>query len=249
MKNLKKIASVLTTVALVASMGTSVFATGLTSTQLADSEKLDTTAGTYDSVKYYEVSSTNGQGGDASTVVTIQADATNFKVTVPIALHVKMAADGTMTYADSMESGKQGAAKIINECDLGMVEITDVEVKEANSWKIAAYTDDFANKKVNTKEYGFKVNGLPVKTDGSLDGFVAETTETIGTVKTASEKTDANAVFADYTITRSNSNTKAFPVIKNGSVLPIYYEAKLPATSSAIAETVVGGIVFTVDFN
>ena len=108
--------------------------------------------------------------------------------------------------------------------------------------------DEFENKKVNTKEFGFKLNGLEVKTDGKLDGFVAEATETIDTVKTNDAVEDIDAEFADYTITRSNDNTVAFPVIRNGSVLPIYYEAKLPATSRAINNLVVGGVVFTLNF-
>ena len=127
--------------------------------------------------------------------------------------------------------------------------IENVKIVEANDYAIADWADEFENKKVNTKEFGFKLNGLEVETDGTLEGFVAEATETIDTVKTNDAVEDIDAEFADYTITRSNDNTVAFPVIRNGSVLPIYYEAKLPATSSPINNLVVGGVVFTLDFN
>lgn len=253
MTSLKKIISGAMAVAMVASLSVNCFAIGLTTENL-ESAELDTAAGTLAGVAYNEYKVEGGDAvdvvaGDASSVVEITAESSFFMVSTPILLRVNMAADATMTYPDSMEDGNDGAAKIINLCPNGMVAIEDVKIVEANDYAIADWADEFENKKVNTKEFGFKLNGLEVETDGTLEGFVAEATETIDTVKTNDAVEDIDAEFADYTITRSNDNTVAFPVIRNGSVLPIYYEAKLPATSSPINNLVVGGVVFTLDFN
>ena len=253
MTSLKKIISGAMAVAMVASLSVNCFAIGLTTENL-ESAELDTAAGTLAGVAYneYKVEGSDvaveTPSGDASSVVEITAESSFFMVSTPILLRVNMAADATMTYPDSMEDGNDGAAKIINLCPNGMVAIEDVNIVEANEYAIADWADEFENKKVNTKEFGFKLNGLEVKTDGKLDGFVAEATETIDTVKTNDAVEDIDAEFADYTITRSNDNTVAFPVIRNASVLPIYYEAKLPATSSPINNLVVGGVVFTLNF-
>lgn len=251
MTNLKKILSGAMAVAMVASLSVNCFAIGLTTENL-ESAELDTAAGTLAGAAYNEYKVEGGQNdivaGDASSVVEINAESSFFMVSTPILLRVNMAADATMSYPDSMEDGNDGAAKIINLCPNGMVAIEDVNVVEANDYAIADWADEFENKKVNTKEFGFKLNGLEVATDGTLEGFVAEATETIDTEKTNDDVEDIEATFADYTITRSNDNDVAFPVIRNGSVLPIYYEAKLPATSSAINNLVVGGVVFTLNF-
>ena len=253
MTSLKKIISGAMAVAMVASLSVNCFAIGLTTENL-ESAELDTAAGTLAGAAYNEYKVEGGDAvdvvaGDASSVVEINAESSFFMVSTPILLRVNMAADATMTYPDSMEDGNDGAAKIINLCPNGMVAIENVKIVEANDYAIADWADEFENKKVNTKEFGFKLNGLEVETDGTLEGFVAEATETIDTVKTNDAVEDIDAEFADYTITRSNDNTVAFPVIRNGSVLPIYYEAKLPATSSPINNLVVGGVVFTLDFN
>lgn len=252
MTSLKKIISGAMAVAMVASLSVNCFAIGLTTENL-ESAELDTAAGTLAGAAYNEYKVEGGDAvdvvaGDASSVVEINAESSFFMVSTPILLRVNMAADATMTYPDSMEDGNDGAAKIINLCPNGMVAIENVKIVEANDYAIADWADEFENKKVNTKEFGFKLNGLEVKTDGTLDGFVAEATETIDTVKTNDAVEDIDAEFADYTITRSNDNTVAFPVIRNASVLPIYYEAKLPATSSPINNLVVGGVVFTLNF-
>lgn len=252
MTSLKKIISGAMAVAMVASLSVNCFAIGLTTENL-ESAELDTAAGTLAGAAYNEYKVEGGNAvdvvaGDASSVVEINAESSFFMVSTPILLRVNMAADATMTYPDSMEDGNDGAAKIINLCPNGMVAIEDVKIVEANDYAIADWADEFENKKVNTKEFGFKLNGLEVETDGTLEGFVAEATETIDTVKTNDAVEDIDAEFADYTITRSNDNTVAFPVIRNASVLPIYYEAKLPATSSPINNLVVGGVVFTLNF-
>lgn len=235
-------------VAMMASMATPVFATELTAGNIADAYDAEqATYGVgYENYNIYE--STDGSGGKASSVVVLDAEATNFKVTVPIALHVAQDAEGNKTYADDMKDGANGAAKIINECSLGQVKIADVKIVAVDGYEISAWDADYANMKVNSPTFGFKLNGLETATDGSLNGFaVAEDTIASTVVNEADGKSDLQRVYADYTFNRSGSS--AFPVINNGCVLPITYEAKLPAYSQAIADKNIGGVVFTVDFN
>lgn len=236
----------LLTVAMMASMAVPTFAAELTSAEIAGA---DTVNGTYN---VYEGTDADSDGeidaGKASSVVVIDAEATTFKVTVPIALHVAQDANGDKTYADDMADGTTGAAKIINECALGQVKIADVKVVAADGYAITAMDDDYANMKVNSKVFGFQINGLNVNTDGTLEGFaVADDTIKSELVDEADGKTDLERVYADYTFTRSGDG--AFPVIANKSVMPITYRAMLPAYSQAVSNANVGGVVFTIDFN
>lgn len=235
-------------VAMMASMAVPTFAAELTSAEIAGA---DTVSGTYN---VYEGTDADSDGeidaGKASSVVVIDAEATTFKVTVPIALHVAQDANGDKTYADDMASGTTGAAKIINECALGQVKIADVKVVAADGYAITAMDADYANMKVNSKVFGFQINGLNVLTDGSLEGFVVATdADTISSalVNEGDGKTDLTRVYADYTF--NTTGDKAFPIIANKSVMPITYRAQLPAYSQAVSNANVGGVVFTIDFN
>ena len=247
MKISSKVLSSVMALALVASMGTSVFATELTGDNLADTAKLDTTAGTYDGTVYNEFEGDGTAAGKASSVVVVDAEATTFKVTVPIALHVAQDVNGAKTYADDMKAGSTGAAKIINECALGQVKITYVEVVPTTGYTISAFDADYSNMKVNSKTFGFKINGAEVGTDGSVISTPATDTISSVLVKADDGKTDLTRVYADYTFTKTGAS--AFPIVANSSVLPITYEAKLPAFSQAVTDANVGGVVFTIDFN
>ena len=238
MKN--KLMSLVLAGAMVASLGVNCMAAELTADQIAGA---DTVSGDYN-----VYTTDTGASGKASSVVVLNAEATTFTVTVPIALHVAQAADGSKTYADDMKDGATGAAKIINENVLGQVKISDVKVVPETNYTISAWDADYANMKVNSKTFGFQINGLNVKTDGSLDGF-AVATDTIKSVVMDDQdgKTDLTRVYSDYRFTRDG--TSAFPVIQNESVLPITYQAKLPAFSAAVNDANVGAVVFTIDFN
>ena len=172
-----------------------------------------------------------------------------FKVTVPIALHVHQDTEGVKTYADAMNAeNATGTAKIINECSMGQVKITDVKVVAAEGYTISAWDADYNNMKVNSKTFGFKINGVETQTNGTVVTSNAVTDTITTTVKNNEDsKTDLTRVYGDYNITPSGDS--AFPVIAHASVLPIDYEAKLPAYSDAVTDTNVGAVVFTVDFN
>lgn len=250
--------------AMVLSMAVPTFAAPITAGEIAGADTVGVDGiGTYN---FYEgvdlVNNETGEAtpdgnidaGKASSIVVLDAEATTFKVTVPIALHVHQAADGSHKYADSMEAANgttvdgTGTAKIINECVLGQVKIEDVKLVAATDYTISAWDADYKNMKVNSKTFGFKLNGLEANTDGSLARFaVAEDTIASTVVNEADGKTDIERVFTDYEFTRSGDSK--FPVINNGCVLPITYEAKLPAYSRAIDAAKIGGVVFTVNFN
>lgn len=263
----KKIISVLTTAALVATLGTTAFAQSIDKDTLKDLDEsgYDSYSSTMDEGTYNHYETAEGTEGSASTVVLIEADVTNFKVTCPIALHFKMAADGTMTYTDSMAT-ENGVAKIINQCPVGMVKISDVKVianqedTGEKPWKLDDFSAEFENKKANTKEFGFKINGYEVQKDGNLKSFSADDTHYVVTVKDSVANNDADKKFSDFDsvhvkngsdedITISGDLEKLkFPMIANDSCLPIYYEAKLPAQTQTLNQQVAGGVIFTVDF-
>lgn len=258
-----KIASLALATVMALSMAVPAFAedtyknAGLSSTEIATA---NVSTGKIGDVFYNQ---TNQQpNGAASSVVVVEVTAaTNFKVTVPIALHVAMDGNGLITYADDMSVMGVGAAKIINECPLGQVKISNVQVVAADGWSLKAWNNDFANEKVNSPVFGFQINGLNAKADGSLDGFTVAT-DTITSIVQDDEdgKEDIERVYTDYEfkysgLTESSDEFSnhvehsAFPVISNKSVLPITYRAQLPAFSTAKTSTSIGAVVFTVDFN
>lgn len=249
MKKNKKVLSSVLAMAMIFSLGmSSVSAMELTPEKLADTGKLDTVAGTYDGEAYnkYSVDGSKGNvtAGDASSVVVLNAEGTNFDVVLPIGVRVNRTADGATTTPDSMDSTSKGLAMIKNNCPLGQVVVVDVKVN-LNGWTATAFDADYANMKVNSKNIGFKINGLEMATDGSiLTGNTA--TDTISSTYNVDENTAGVEEFEDYSFTRSGSS--AFPIIANGSVLPIEYSAKLPATDSALVNVIPGSIVVTVDF-
>lgn len=231
-------------VAMMMGMTTGVFASELTAGDIAGA---DTTDGTYN--VYEPTAGEAVTAGEASSVVVVDADATTFKVTVPIALHVHQDTEGVKTYADAMNAeNATGTAKIINECSMGQVKITDVKVVAAEGYTISDWDDDYNNMKVNSKTFGFKINGVETQTNGTVVTSNAVDDTITTTVKNGEDgKDDLTRVYADYNITPSGES--AFPVIAHASVLPIDYEAKLPAYSDAVTDTNVGAVVFTVDFN
>ena len=90
----------------------------------------------------------------------LDAAAATFKVTVPSALPVYIAADGTVTCAAS------GAARIVNHSN-GPVEVTEVRVEDINGWTKQAYGYDFSATPMNSREYTLQLNGADA-VDGSV---------------------------------------------------------------------------------
>lgn len=102
-------------------------------------------------------------GGSGTVPVELDAAATNFSVTVPLQLPVELLANGTVVCASS------GTALITNNSPLGGVLVTDCTVSGLNDYSVGTYTDNWAQKKVNTKQYGFLMNTEQVNAaDGKL---------------------------------------------------------------------------------
>lgn len=91
-------------------------------------------------------------GSSGTTEVTLNAEATDFSVTLPLQLPVELLANGTVVCANS------GTAVITNNSPLGGAVITDVTVSGLNGYALGEYTDNWAAKKVNTKAFGFQLN-------------------------------------------------------------------------------------------
>lgn len=247
MKSLKSVSMKVMTgvlaVAMMMGMTTGVFAETLTPESI---ESADIVSGTHN---VYEP--TPGEpvvAGDASAVIVVDIEPTILKAVVPIALYVSQDRDGVITCKDAMtEENATGTAKIINESTKGPIIATDVKVIAAPTWELSDFNADYDSMLVNSKKFGFKINGLEAQTDGTVisDNDVSDTITT--TVKNSEDgKDDLTRVYADYNITPSGDS--AFPVISHGSVLPIDYEAKLPAYSDEVDNVKVGAVVFTVDF-
>ena len=106
-------------------------------------------------------------GGTGETAVEVTIEATNFRATVPFVLPVDLAADGTITVAQS------GIASIINECPLGGIVVVGLDLVEANGWTLDEFTADYLNMKVNSLKYGFQINNEnidPTTKSVALDG-------------------------------------------------------------------------------
>lgn len=238
-----KIMTCILAVAMMMGMTTGVFASGLTAGDIADA---DTTDGTYN--VYEPTAGEPVVAGDASAVIVVDIEPTILKAVVPIALYVSQNVNGEITCKDAMTAeNATGTAKIINESAKGPIITTDVKVIAAPTYELTDWNADYDSMLVNSKKFGFKINGLEAQTDGTVvsDNDVSDTITT--TVKNSEDgKTDLTRVYGDYNITPSGDS--AFPVISHGSVLPIDYEAKLPAYSDEVDNVKVGAVVFTVDF-
>lgn len=230
-------------VAMMMGMTTGVFASGLTA---ADIESANIVSGTHN---VYEP--TPGEpvvAGDASAVIVVDIEPTILKAVVPIALYVSQNVNGEITCKDAMTAkNATGTAKIINESAKGPIIATNVKVIAATNYELTDWNADYDSMLVNSKKFGFKINGLEAQTGGTVvTGNAVDDTITTTVKNDEDGKTDLTRVYGDYNITRSGAS--AFPVIAHGSVLPIDYEAKLPAYSDEVDNVKVGAVVFTVDF-
>lgn len=80
----------------------------------------------------------------------VQTGANIFKVSVPTSLPVVVDSDNNVTVASS--------AEIINHGNVD-VEIDSAVIEPADGWSLTSFDKDFTKFPVNTKEYGFRLNG------------------------------------------------------------------------------------------
>ena len=100
----------------------------------------------------------NQSNGDGTSIVTLDYDTANLRVTVPTVLPVSVDSDNNVTVATT--------AKIVNSSK-GQVDVTNAVLSGNNSWALAAFDTDFTKVPVNTKQYGFKLQGYNVPVNGN----------------------------------------------------------------------------------
>lgn len=89
----------------------------------------------------------------ASVPVELTVSAATFSVTVPSVLPITVNSEGTITTADDV--------KIVNN-SAGKVAVKNIVINGTNGWKLDDIFQDFKNKPVNDKTFGFSINGLNV---------------------------------------------------------------------------------------
>lgn len=97
-------------------------------------------------------------GNTGSSIVTLDYNTANLRVTVPTVLPVSVDSDNNVTVANN--------AKIINNSN-GQVDVTNAVLSGNNSWKLAEFDTDFKKVPVDTKQYGFKLQGYNVPVSGN----------------------------------------------------------------------------------
>ena len=87
-----------------------------------------------------------------------------FDVTVPVSLPVTVDGGGTVSVSSGAEIRNNG---------IGAVRVTEARVTACNGWTLAAYTDDFGAKPVDSKQFGLQINGVDARTGGIAETFAA----------------------------------------------------------------------------
>lgn len=168
------------------------------------------------------------QLGETEIVVT--SDPIQLKVTVPIKMPVHLNTDGTVTTADNLYIQNLSAA--------GGVVVKDIQLTTRNGWELKDFDyADYKNLPVNSKIYGFQIFNDNAE---ELTGKIGLTSTEWGVIPSAGLKT-VNDVLGNITYEDNKEATE--------NRLNLVYDAKAGAQSAVVAETAVGGIVFTIDFN
>ena len=105
-------------------------------------------------------------GHSGKTPVTLETEAAAFRVTVPMALPVRVAADGTVTCADDVEIVNDGA---------GPVAVTAVTVQPQSGWTLDEWGTDYRNVPTNAQRFCMCLQGQALPTDGVADAACFET--------------------------------------------------------------------------
>lgn len=98
--------------------------------------------------------------GSNDTVIIVDAEPTNFLVTVPIKVVVTMDADGNIDCGSGYY--------VENDCAMGPVIITDVKVVAETNWQIVDWDSDFHNMKASSKNIALTINEVEVAAGGAV---------------------------------------------------------------------------------
>ena len=168
-------------------------------------------------------------GGTASSNVTLSSTedgslegnpaATAMSVTVPTVLPIAVGTDGSVATASD--------AKITNN-SYGAVKVSAVSIQAAEGWHLADFQTNMADEKVDSNLIGFALTiggGAPLATDES-------STETQTLLDAAAE--------GCYMTGAGNTS---------GNSVAIVYDAVVSPVSSAVTNTGVASVVFTVEWD
>ena len=201
-KNISKILSLVLALSLCLCMGVTAFAA-----------EIDTDGGAGTTPVSLSSTKDGTIGGDPA--------ATAMSVTVPTALPMAMAQDGSVTTADN--------CKIVNN-SYGAVRVKSVTISGANGWTLTAFGDKstLASAKVDSDKLGFALTlggGAQVKTDNS---------------NTASQALISAPVSGCY-MTGVGDQT--------GNRISVIYDAIVTPLSSAVTNATIANVVFIVEWD
>lgn len=168
-----------------------------------------------------DVETAGGNSGDIPVKVT--AAAPTFRVTMPTAFTINVAADGTVTTADNLE---------ITNLSNGAVKVTDMTAAAADGWHIKDYQNDFGQYAVDSKMLGLSILANDTNDDGGID-FDAATF------------VNDNDPADNFMWSGSGANGQA--AVHNKIALP--YEARVSANSAELTDVTAANVVFTVAWN
>jgi len=201
-KNISKILSLVLALSLCLCMGVTAFAA-----------EIDTDGGAGTTPVSLSSTKDGTIGGDPA--------ATAMSVTVPTALPMAMAQDGSVTTADN--------CKIVNN-SYGAVRVKSVTISGANGWTLTAFGDKstLASAKVDSDKLGFALTlggGAQVKTDNS---------------NTASQALISAPVTGCY-MTGVGDQT--------GNSSSVIYDAIVTPLSNAVTNATIANVVFIVEWD
>ena len=201
-KNISKILSIVLALSLCLCMGVTAFAA-----------EIDTDGGAGTTPVSLSSTKDGTIGGDPA--------ATAMSVTVPTALPMAMAQDGSVTTADN--------CKIVNN-SYGAVRVKSVTISGANGWTLTAFGDKstLASAKVDSDKLGFALTlggGAQVKTDNS---------------NTASQALISAPVSGCF-MTGVGDQT--------GNSISVIYDAIVTPLSSAVTNATIANVVFIVEWD
>lgn len=136
-------------------------------------------------------------GNDGQSIVTLDYETANLKVTVPTVLPVNVDSNNNVTVADNAQ---------ISNLSNGSVDVTNAEI-QTDEWSVVGFNTDFTKVPVDTKQYGFKLNG-----DDVSDGVNTSVFNTINGNDHIGLSYDANVAIQSQPITNEDIGRIVFTV-------------------------------------
>jgi hypothetical protein len=136
-------------------------------------------------------------GGSEQSIVTLDYNTANLKVTVPTVLPVNVDSNNNVTVADNAQ---------ISNLSNGSVDVTNAEIR-TDEWSVVGFDTDFTKVPVDTKQYGFKLNG-----DDVSDGVNTSVFNTINGNNHIGLSYDANVAIQSQPITNEDIGRIVFTV-------------------------------------